>query len=268
MKVHALLVGTRKCGTTWVYENLLSDRRYSVSELVKESGFFAGTSAMDYSEYCKLYDRGIADTIQIEVDTSICYSNESAARIAKYAPDAKIVLIFREPTEYLVSRYVHSCRKGELHDKGIAAALMSNRWLRDELNYQEIVDRFDGDGFRGKVKIMKYENMITDQNFFLKELTSFVSDNQAVVLTPVIGSRVNQSRESTFPLLTIAVTKMAVLFRLLRLHKCVNYAKSIGVLKIIEKETKDTKKSILIDSARTIIEKEYSSSLELWKRIP
>ncbi|MEH6633829.1 MAG: hypothetical protein V7776_23840, partial [Halopseudomonas aestusnigri] len=88
----ALVIGTRKSGTTWLYSNLLEDGRFSLSRKVKESGFFSGDFSGDREDYLALYDEP-DDRVMLEVDTSICYSDMAPQLISKYAPEVKLILI-------------------------------------------------------------------------------------------------------------------------------------------------------------------------------
>ena len=56
--IDGLVIGTRKAGTTWLYENFKLDSDFLVSEKVKESGFFSKELIQDYDirSYTSLID--------------------------------------------------------------------------------------------------------------------------------------------------------------------------------------------------------------------
>jgi len=121
-KVSGLIIGTRKSGTTWLYENFRQDPRVVVSDKVKESGFFTGKSNLDTARYHDLFDPK-SDLPRLEVDTSVCYASDAPDCIEQYNPQMRIVLILREPGSFLASRHTHSLRKGELSELDPTEAL-------------------------------------------------------------------------------------------------------------------------------------------------
>ena len=103
--VQGLVVGTRKAGTTWLYENMLEDPHFSLSAKVKESGYFTGDTGLTADAYSDLFSRGGGQ--RVEIDTSVCYEDTAQDNILQYNEDMKIVVIFREPGEWLRLSLIH-----------------------------------------------------------------------------------------------------------------------------------------------------------------
>lgn len=108
------LVGHPKCGTTSIYEMLRAHPRVFMPEL-KEPWFFSADQRPRFQpdrsggipetleEYAGLFADAPPGALTGEASTSYLRSREAAARIAEVRPDARIVAIFREPTEFLRS---------------------------------------------------------------------------------------------------------------------------------------------------------------------
>lgn len=265
MKVAGLVVGTRKAATTWVYANLLADERFCVSDKVKESGFFAGSISLDFEEYCKLYSPREGQYC-VEVDTSICYAQNCVDRINRYAPAAKVVLVLRNPVDYLVSRYIHSTRKGEISANSIAEAVETTPWLREELDYPRIVSRLEQLG-EGRLLLLSYESLIEDNLSFMRKVVSHLSGGRESLDDVLVNDKQNVARNSTFPLLSRILSSAAKFARRYQLHALVNVAKGTGVLKLIECGVKTDAHSELRKQAESVIEKNFRKSVDVWKSV-
>lgn len=230
-KTQGLIIGTRKAGTTWIYENFCNDPRVLVSKKVKESGFFTSATKLDENEYNNLFDE-TADEIRIEVDTSICYDPLAPEKIYKYNPCMKVILIIRDPVEFLVSRYNHSYRKGELHQVNVRTALLENNWLREELNYAEIVNRFSEADIQ--LSVMTYAELVTNPIKFYSNVIAALGVSHGIDFIPDVA-RVNVSRNSKLRYLSIGLSSGAKIARRFGLHKTVNTLKALNFHKKLEK---------------------------------
>lgn len=262
----ALVIGTRKSGTTWLYSNLLEDGRFSLSRKVKESGFFSGNFYGDREDYLALYDEQ-DDRIMLEVDASICYSDMAPQLISKYAPQVKLILILRDPVEYLVSRYTHSLRKGEIEDKDVLLAVKNNKWLKNELDYAKIISRFQDFNANGRMLVLSYESLQGDPSKFYKRITKFILGESSENIEPNIVERVNVARNSRMPYFSMILSNLAKWARKKGLHHLVNVAKSLKLHSLIEKKVEDKSKDLLRKSARKVISTEFSESLEIWRAV-
>ena len=61
-------------------------------------------------QYLKLFDQAGPDQIRGEASSNYLYSTVAAAEIACARPDAKIVAIFREPTDFVHAYYIQRRR--------------------------------------------------------------------------------------------------------------------------------------------------------------
>lgn len=265
MRVAGLVVGTRKAATTWVYANLKADKRFCVSDMVKESGFFAGSTSLDFEKYCELYSPS-EDQYCVEVDASVCYAQECVERINRYAPSANVVLILRNPVDYLVSRYIHSARKGEISANTIVEAVETTPWLRDELDYPGIISRLEQLG-EGRLLLLSYELLAEDNLYFMRKVVSHLSGGRETLDTVLVNVKQNVARNSTFPMFSRILSSAAKFARRFQLHNLVNAAKNTGILKLIERGVDADAHAKLRKQAELVVEEKFRESVDIWKSV-
>lgn len=121
------IVGAPKCGTTsmWRY---LSGHPDVFMARVKEPNHFgsdvrAGSGLRDRAAYLRLF--AAAGGARVVGEASIGYlgSRDAAAEIAAFAPDARIIVMLREPVSHLRSLHAHFLARGIEDIEDLAVAL-------------------------------------------------------------------------------------------------------------------------------------------------
>jgi hypothetical protein len=260
MKVSGLVIGSRKAGTTWLYSNFLKDPDTSVAAAVKESRFFLGS--MDEEAYHRLYEKRAP--YYLEVDTALCYSNEAPGRISRYNPAMNLVLIFRDPTAYAVSRYVHGVRKGEIQHMDIATAIRDHEIMRTELDYAAMIDRFAFAGER--LKVMRFEDLSADPTSFYRTVKGHLTGTPADT-GPFIFERANTARTSRAPFVAKLLSDAAKLARRYQLHHLVNAAKGVGVHTMLERSASSDELGDLTRAAADAVERHHPDALRVYRSL-
>jgi len=265
MNVNAIIVGMRKAGTTWLYENFRADPMFRVSDKVKESGFFTGETALSSKQYDDLLMQ--TNGIGVEVDASVCYSAHCGERIDAYNADMKVVLVVRDPVDYLASRMIHSFRKGEIQTMDPEVALAEYRWLLDELDYRTIEHRFAKQKVQSRLLVKCYDDLVDDCSGFYssirKFLTAGVEDLAQSHFEPS-RERVNISRQSAAGFIPSLLSNLAKMARRYRLHALVNAAKSSGIHGKLEKATPASERAVLNESCRKALEGIQSDAISYY----
>jgi hypothetical protein len=100
------VVGAPKCGTTTLYDYLKTHPQVFMSE-PKEPDYFDSDVKFplirDERDYLALFAEAGPDVMAGEASALYLYSNEAAARIRDFRPDARIVIMLRQPAEFLFS---------------------------------------------------------------------------------------------------------------------------------------------------------------------
>jgi len=228
--VEALIIGQRKSGTTWLYENFKKEKDINVSSLVKESNFFS-KGTISTSEYHKLFPS--KEGTKVEVDSSILSEASAVDRIKTYNPNMKVIIILREPTDYLISRINHSHRKGELNYDSkmqIEEFFMTNDWLLNEIDLSH-VKRFQKNF---STQIILFEELKKNSDKVYNTIMNFILEPKGVKFVPQIKNPINQGRQSSMPLVTEFYTKIAKFLRKRGFHKIVNLLKNSYIRRAIE----------------------------------
>ena len=110
-KANLFIVGAPKCGTTAWY-SYLQDHPDIFFPDIKEPHFFASdlprmqwTTSLE--QYESLFDRAGSAKARGEASVMYLYSDRAAEEIARYNPDAKILVFLRDQVEFLSSLHNH-----------------------------------------------------------------------------------------------------------------------------------------------------------------
>lgn len=263
-KVVGLVVGSRKCGTTWLYENFKNDPELCVSRTVKESGFFARPDDRDFDYYDSLYPDSSAK--RVEVDSSLVYSNASAGKIHAYRPDMNIVLILRHPVEYTVSRFSHLLRKGQLDSDNFDESILDNEILQQELDYPAMIQRFHQFERHGHFFVVPYLLLGRDPQRFYDVIKKCLIGGEIAPFKPTAG-KVNAARESRWTFGTWLLSSAARHARRHRLHFAANWAKRLGIHRLLEKTTDQHRLDAMKERVSEALEEKYRLSIEIYNNI-
>ncbi len=118
------IVGAVKSGTTSLYAYLRQHPDIFFPEM-KEPHFFAQpapareqrhliTFIGEQAEYLRLYERGADRRWRGDASPSYLWSASAAARIAKVSPDARIIVILRDPIERAYAQYLMDYSEGAI----------------------------------------------------------------------------------------------------------------------------------------------------------
>lgn len=112
-KVEFIGVGSGKCGSTWLYENVVQHPEVFDGN-PKEIHYFGDLyEQQDFDWYKNLF-QGSQGKVKGEFSISYMYHPKAAERISKHFPDAKIIAMVRDPVERTYSDYQHFIRKGDV----------------------------------------------------------------------------------------------------------------------------------------------------------
>ncbi len=107
-------IGSGKCGSTWLYDNLVKHPQV-YDENLKELNYFSDLYDTQSPSWYASQFSGSSDR-QIKGEFSVTYLThpEAARRIQHDFPKAKLLAIVRDPVKRAFSNYLHSIRKGDI----------------------------------------------------------------------------------------------------------------------------------------------------------
>ncbi len=114
-KPNFFIVGAAKSGTTSMWWYLKQHRQVFMpnDELNKEPAFFSDKSSMSLEEYLKLFEAAEEQHKVIgEVSTAYLVDPKSARRIKEFNPEAKILILLRNPVDRAYALYNWMVQEG------------------------------------------------------------------------------------------------------------------------------------------------------------
>jgi len=189
------IVGAPKCGTSSLYSHLGQHPDVFMSE-VKEPNFFAVDLSFpvirDRDGYLQLFAAARDEKRIGEASTWHLFSPEAPTKIKEFCPDAKIIIMLRNPVDMIYSLHAQSVFSGHEDVLDFAAALeaeadrkrglrlpkfaigVKGRFYRDVGLYSAQVQRyFDAFG-RANVKVIIFDDFKRDTAGIYRETCEFL----------------------------------------------------------------------------------------------
>ena len=200
------IVGAPKCGTTSLDDCLRQHPEIFMAK--KEPHFFGSdlhfqTARLSLDEYLALFDRAGGEKHVGESSVYYLISKKAALEIKRFSPDAKIVVMVRNPAELVVSLFRHNRfrlfddvddfeesleleelrKRGEKIPEGVD--IVENLLYREVVKFSEQIQRyFDAFG-RGNVHVIIFDDFRDSTESVYRDLCAFLGVSTSFV--PVFG---------------------------------------------------------------------------------
>ena len=140
-----IIAGAQKCATTSLYEYLRQCESVDVPE-IKEIPYYSDDSKYMAADNIEFYLGSdflkSANTKGIAYVNTMYYAEKSVPRILKQAPNAKFIIVIRDPKERAYSAYKYAISRGWETEKDISVAINPEReltfneyWQHSNLTY-------------------------------------------------------------------------------------------------------------------------------------
>ncbi len=173
------IVGASKSGSTSLYEYLKKISGIYMSP-VKEPHYFHDSTFKLFSrriddklEYLKLFKLASNEKAIGEASTSYLQDLESAKLIHNQVPDAKIIIILRDPCQRIFSGYLMFKSEGREKRTFHELIKMNPDFLESSLYYNQVKRYIDIFGLK-QVKVLIFEEFIEDPKASVKEILEFL----------------------------------------------------------------------------------------------
>ena len=227
MKPNLFIVGQPKSGTTALHQFLGQHPEIYMSS-IKEPHFFCADFHLESdraygkqrffdfrseSAYMQLFARAKNVKIAGESSTNYLYSQVAAEKIHNFNPDAKIIIVLREPAKFLYSLHSHYVKFTEENEPDFLTALAleterkqekatsprvtspSYLYYSQRVNYYQQIkrycDRFDSD----QIKVVIFEEFKSDNERIFREILEFLGVDSS--FTPEYAA-INVNKEVKF----------------------------------------------------------------------
>ncbi len=200
---NCIIGGAIKAGTSSVFSYLSAHPQVCGSS-VKETFFFTrdftGDSEKDRKRYAKYFSVEKGQDVLLEASPNyLCFNDDTALKIRKLIPEAKLLFILREPVsrfyshynfamaklqlpaELCFSDYYELCRKysdGKITDQQAGITVKHLRALEIG-NYYSQLNNYLSVFPVEQVKVMFYDDLSKDQQGFITEICNFLDIDAA-----------------------------------------------------------------------------------------
>jgi hypothetical protein len=186
-------IGAQKCASTWLHRILESHPQVSAPN-VKELDFFSYRFDHGYQWYERWFAHAAAGTrARGEVSPSYFHEPAVPARVAQYAPDARILLTLRDPVERALSNHRHEVRMGHLSgDLTFEAGLANNPMYVEQGLYATHLRRWLGHFPAEQLHVVLVDDLLRDPLAVSRAVYRFLGIDEEFV-PPGLVERYNKS---------------------------------------------------------------------------
>lgn len=244
----ALLIGPQRAGTTWVDRYLRFHGDICLPDGVKEVFFFDRNFDRGLKFYKSHFNIEPHHIAAMEITATSFDHPEAPARIKNtLGDDVALVCPLRHPITRSYSLYLHYLRYGIVTGT-LQDAVRQVPQIITSSYYAEHVKRwFDVFG-REKIKFIYQEELENNQIEFVQDLCAGLNIPYIPPSEEVQG-RYNITTFSKFSAVSLTAQKIADFLRYYRLYFIINFAKSIGLKRLVfGKERPDAKKDNIPES--------------------
>ena len=164
-------VGTQRAGTTWLY-NCLKQHPDIYMSTPKELHFFYVHYENGIEWYKDKFSGVTNESVVGEITPDYMYHEEAIRNIKKHIPNAKLIIVLRDPIERAISAYKLHYK----HSSGVSfeTACESNKDLIDRGRYVKYLDMVQSYFPSNQLKIMIYEDIKVKPESFLDEIYEYL----------------------------------------------------------------------------------------------
>lgn len=237
-----LLMGPQRAGTTWVDRYLRSRGDICLPEEVKEVFFFDRNFTRGVDFYKSHFALKPNHKLAIEITATSFDHPEAPERVETiFGKYLKLVCPLRHPITRSYSLYLHYLRYG-IVSGSLQEAVAQVPQIIESSRYADHLSRWFDIFGRNNINIIYQEELESDQRNFVKKLCKGLDINFIEPSEEVQG-RYNITTFSKFGSVAFISQKIADILRYYQLYFIINFAKSIGIKKLIfGKERPDAKK--------------------------
>lgn len=238
----ALLMGPQRSGTTWVDRYLRSRGDICLPDEVKEVFFFDRNFDRGINFYKDHFNSLPSHILAMEITATSFDHPEAPKRVYDiFGKNIRLVCPLRHPVIRSYSLYLHYLRYGIVSGTLEEAVEQVPQILESSYYSQHLKRWFDIFG-KENITILYQEELEKDQQGFVRHLCEGLGIHHVPPSEEVQG-RYNITTFSKFGPLALAAQKLSDFLRYYKLYFIINFAKSIGIKKLIfGKERPDAQK--------------------------
>jgi hypothetical protein len=196
-KVDFIGIGSGKCGSTWLFENLVQHPEIFDGN-PKEIHYFGDLYESQSFDWYKNLFAGSEGLLKGEFSISYMYHPSAAERIYQRFPEAKIIAMVRDPVARTYSDYQHFIRKGDLQkDYPFAQYIEDNEKLKFGF-YTDYLAPFYERFPAQNIMVLVLEEMQHDLAACYRDIFKFIGVNDLSFLPEGVAEKRNQGMNYRF----------------------------------------------------------------------
>ena len=180
-------IGAQKCASTWLHDVLAGHPQLALPRSAKEIDFFSYYYDFGFQWYERIFEWMEHKVLAGEISPSYLHGQGVAARVARYNPDMRIVLIVRDPISRAISNHKHEVRIGHLRgpDRSFEFGLRNNPSYIEQGLYAKHLKAWLQWFSRDQIFVKKFEDLVADADGTLRQICRFlgVDDDYTSALT-------------------------------------------------------------------------------------
>lgn len=190
-KVDFIGIGSGKCGSTWLYENLVQHPEIFDGN-PKEIHYFGDLYEDQSIAWYESLFKGSENKLKGEFSISYMYHPCAAERIFKHYPDTKIIAMVRDPIARTYSDFQHFIRKGD-----VAKNYPFSEYIKDDEKlkygyYSTYLDPFYALFPKENILVLVLEDMQHDLAACYRKIFEFIGVNDIDFLPDGVAEKRNQ----------------------------------------------------------------------------
>lgn len=224
-----IFVGPTKCGTTWIDTYLRTREEVVLPSDCKETFFF--DKAFDKGvPWYESHFRGQGDTC-VEVAPSLFHKPDALASVRAVCPNARIVIMFRDPFERVVSHYFHYRKQGVAQMPVAEMATRHPDMIEASLFHKYSLMWMEA--FPGQVSFVSYDLLKSDPVAFCSVICDVTGIPDTVPPADALAGRaVNAASLPRSAALAHLTRRGAEMARRMGGHGLVNWLRKTGLKKL------------------------------------
>jgi len=218
-----LYIGPPKSGSTWLFENLAAHPEVYITPS-KDTYFFDRYYGRGLDWYVSHFSGAKGgEKIIGEICHDYLFSAKASHRIACHLPNAKLLVILRNPYERLLSHVQFCVRNGRSFQSLSDAIEQEKVHVIDHNLYSKYLSNFEEYLSRGLLRIMLYDDLSIQSADFFSQVCEFLG--LTVVDVPGLERKANSSAAPR------SRTLSAIVYFLARHVREMGFGKLVGTIK-------------------------------------
>jgi hypothetical protein len=231
-------IGAEKAGTTWL-ARCLSEHPEIFVPKEKELFFFNEFDPHYFKIPNLKYERGIGwyerkferakEPIKGEFSPTYLYGEAAARRIKKHFPDAKLIVVLRDPVRRAFSQYVFDKSLGVIADVSFERALRGHAAYLEKGDYAKYLEIYYSHFRRNQILVLFNEDLRERPEWVVRKLYRFVGARDIGFRPSCLYKTVYAASQARYPMVNAFLVRVQVLLARSRFQIILRMIERLGL---------------------------------------